>query len=185
MGPKPTNPVRSVKSSSFHITINTNQRYPTAESMKLDMRPFWGAIQTTFGDAGNVREIVEVMNAGDSFDANVHDVETNSGMEYSPNSGLHAHVLLTIEHTTKVRINLRGLRGILDANLTHLKGKKYHLFVRFVPNQLATVRNYIYKTHNGMQYKLREGSRAFEGPMVCKCTQKIGDMSTHFGLGQI
>jgi len=34
--PKPT----SVKSSSFHITINTNQRYPTPESMALDMKPF-------------------------------------------------------------------------------------------------------------------------------------------------
>ena len=43
-------------------------------------------------------------------------------MEYSPDSGLHAHVLLTIEHTTKVRINRSGLRKALDEKLTHLKG---------------------------------------------------------------
>ena len=42
----------AVRSSSFHITINTNQRYPNAESMKLDMRPFWSAIQASFGEAG-------------------------------------------------------------------------------------------------------------------------------------
>jgi len=172
--PKPT----SVKSSSFHITINTNQRYPTPESMALDMKPFWEAIQATFGEASNVRRIVEVMTPGDSFDANVHDVETSSGMEYSPKSGLHAHILLTIEHTTKVRVGLGNLREILDSHLTHLKGKKYHLFVRFVPDQVATVRNYIVKTYNGGQYRLFEGSRSFSGPMVCKCTQKIGDMST-------
>ena len=39
---------------------------------------------------------------------------------------------------------------------------------------------YIYKTHEGAQYKMRDGSRSFSGPMVCKCTQKIGDMSTFF-----
>ena len=148
--------------------------------MKLDMRPFWSAIQATFGEAGSIASVVEIMKAGDSFERNVHDVETNSGMEYSPDSGLHAHVLLTIEHTTKVRINLAGLRKALDEKLTHLKGKKYHLFVRFVPDQLSTVRNYIYKTHEGAQYKMRDGSRSFSGPMVCKCTQKIGDMSTFF-----
>jgi hypothetical protein len=173
-------PPVAVRSSSFHITINTNQRYPNADSMKLDMRPFWAAIQATFGDASSIASVVEIMKSGDSFERNVHDVETNSGMEYSPDSGLHAHVLLTIEHTTKVRINLSGLRKALDEKLTHLKGKKYHLFVRFVPDQLSTVRNYIYKTHEGAQYKMRDGSRSFSGPMVCKCTQKIGDMSTFF-----
>ena len=170
----------AVRSSSFHITINTNQRYPNADSMKLDMRPFWNAIQATFGDGPSIASIVEIMKAGDSFERNVHDVETNSGMEYSPDSGLHAHVLLTMEHTTKLRINLSGLRKALDEKLTHLKGKKYHLHVRFVPDQLSTVRNYIYKTHEGAQYKMREGSRSLSGPMVCKCTQKIGDMSTFF-----
>jgi hypothetical protein len=167
-----------VKTSSFHITINTNQRYPTAASMALDMRPFWEAIEAAFGGADGLRQVVEVMNGADSFDSNVHDVEVNSGMEYSPKSGLHAHVLLTVEHTTKVRVNLAGLRGILDEKLTHLAGKKYHLYVRFVPNQVAAVRNYIYKTYNGGRYRLFEGSRSFSGPMVCKCTQKIGDMST-------
>lgn len=177
---KPVGPIRSVRSSSFHITINTNQRYPNADSMKMDMRPFWDAIQKTFGEVASLSSIVEIMKAGDSFEGSIHDVEANSGMEYSPDSGLHAHVLLTIEHTTKVRIHLSNLRKILDANLTHLKGKKYHLHVRFVPDQLSTVRNYIYKTHEGHSYKLREGSRSFSGPMVCKCTQKIGNMSTFF-----
>ena len=170
----------AVRSSSFHITVNTNQRYPNAESMQLDMRPFWDAIQKTFGEAESVRGIVRIMKAGDSFEANVHDVETTSGMEYSPKSGLHAHILMTIEHTTKVQINLEGLRRLLDAHLTHLKEKKYHLHVRYVPNQVQTVRNYIYKTIDGLNYKMREGSRAFQGPLVCKCSQKIGDMSTFF-----
>lgn len=179
MGRKPAEPKPiAVKSSSFHITINTNQRYPTKAALALDVRPFWDAIQAAFGDADGIRQVVEIMNGADSFDSNVHDVEVNSGMEYSPKSGLHAHVLLTVEHTTKVRVNLAGLRGILDEKLSHLAGKKYHLYVRFVPNEVATVRNYIYKTYNGGRYKLREGSRALSGPLVCKCTQKIGDMST-------
>lgn len=66
----------AVRSSSFHITVNTNQRYPNAESMQLDMRPFWDAIQKTFGQAESVREIVRIMKDGDSFEANIHDVET-------------------------------------------------------------------------------------------------------------
>ena len=131
-----------VKSSSFHITMNTNQRYTNKDSLRLDLKPIWDALHSVYGTKESVREIVEILNSEDTFDGSVGSVTSDSGIEYA-NSGLHTHTLLTILHTTKLRINLKALRAALDKNLPHLTS--YYLNVRYVPNQVQTVKNYIYK----------------------------------------
>jgi hypothetical protein len=179
MGKRSLEPEVRVKSSSFHITMNTNQRYTNKESLRLDLKPIWEALHNVYGTKESVSEIVEIMTLGDTFDGSVGSVSSDSGIEYA-NSGLHTHTLLTILHTTKLRINLKALRGALDKNLPHLTS--YYLNVRYVPNQVQTVKNYIYKQVGDKKYKLSEGM-AWEGTgevMVCKCERKIASMSSFF-----
>ncbi len=168
-----------VKSSSFHITMNTNQRYTNKESLRLDLKPIWDALHTVYGTRESVREIVEILNPLDTFDGSVGSVSSDSGIEYA-NSGLHAHTLITILHTTKLRINLKALRSTLDKALPHLTS--YYLNVRYVPNQVQTAKSYIYKDVGEKRYKMTEGME-WEGTgevMTCKCERKIASMSAFF-----
>lgn len=167
-----------VKSTSFHITMNTNQRYTNRESLKLDLRPLWDALHTVYGTKGSVGEIVEILTPTDTFDGSVGSVTSDSGIEYAA-SGLHTHTLLTIIHTTKLRINLKALRGNLDKALPHLTS--YYLNVRYVPNQVEIVKNYIYKNVGEKRYKLTEGMEWAPGEvMTCKCERKIASMASFF-----
>ena len=175
---KPPKPTR-VKTSSFHITVNTNQRYGSKSAIIHDMRPLYDGLKNVFGDPALVERIIEILTPGDDFLDSVGHVSSDIGIEYSPVAGLHAHCLVTITHKTKLRIQLKNLRGILDKTLPHLVGNAPHVFVRFVPDQKQTVMNYIYKTVNNKQLKMREGLE-FSSPPVCKCDCKIADLSPFF-----
>lgn len=169
-----------VKSSSFHITINTNQRYGSKDAIIQDMRPLYNTLKTdVFGSVEGVKQVVEIMKPNDTFEDNVGSVNSDIGIEYSPTAGLHAHVLVTIVHTTKVRINLPGLRALLDEKLPHLQGDAPYVNVRFVPDQKGVVHNYVNKMVRGHKLKLREGMEFTEMPS-CKCECNIGDMSEFF-----
>jgi hypothetical protein len=179
---KPADASVKVKTSSFHITMNTNQRYTNKEALRLDMRPLWDALQTVYGTPAAVEQIVEIMTPLDTFAANVGSVSSESGIEYAE-SGLHSHTLLTLNHTTRLRMNLKALRSNLQAALPHLTS--FYLNVRFVPNQVQTVKNYIYKQVNGVNHRLADGTeyRDDGGVMECKCERKIGGMGSFFSEG--
>lgn len=170
----------SVKTSSFHITMNTNQRYTNRESLKIDLKPVWEALEQVYGSKEAIKDIVTIIPEGDSFDNNVGHVESETGIEYASN-GLHTHTLLTLNHTTKLKMNIHGLRNKISENLPHLTN--FYLNVRFVPNQVQTVKNYIYKEVGSSKYKLRDGtSFEFGEKMECKCDRKIADMTAYFPL---
>ena len=171
-----------VATSSFHITVNTNQRYGSESAIKADLKPLYYAMKGVFGDPATVESIIEIMNKGDTFRGSVGSVNSEIGVEYSEKAGLHAHCLLTIAHRTKVRIHLKNLRRALDEHLPHLAKKAPHTFVRFVPDQKQTVKNYIYKTMGDETLKMREGVtyEVTDGAPSCKCECKIGDMSSFF-----
>ena len=80
---------------------------------------------------------------------------------------------------TKLRIDLKGLRALLDQQLPHLQGDAPYVNVRFVPDQKQVVKNYVNKMVRGNTYRMREGS-AFGEITQCHCECKIGDMSTFF-----
>ena len=177
-GPTEARPVR-VKTSSFHITVNTNQRYGSKDAIIADMEPLFNAMKDVFGKPDNVIDIVEIMNEGDDPHKVIGDVKTDVGIEYSPKAGLHAHALMTLHHRTKLRIDLPHLRRLLDKEMPHLAKDAPHVFVRFVPDQKSVVQNYIYKTVGDVQYRLKEGGN-FSSPMTCTCECKIADMTPFF-----
>ena len=170
---------RKVKSSSFHVTINTNQRYGSKEAIIKDMRPLYENLLRIFRDPEKVEQIIEIMEEGKAYNDVIGSVSTNIGIEYSEKAGLHAHSLITITHVTKVRINLKQLRRILDESLPHLPENAPYVNVRFVPDQKQVVMNYVNKKVRGGEFVVRENMDFDETPS-CKCDCKIGDMSEFF-----
>lgn len=176
-------PIR-VKTSSFHITINSNQRYGSKDAFVADLKPFYGALKALFENPEHVKAIVDIMNPNDVYDEVVGSVNTDIGFEYSPVAGMHAHCLITLAHVTKLRIDIPRLRWLLDA-LTEehglsLQGDAPYVHVRFVPDQKQVVKNYIHKTVHGSQFRMRDGVD-FNVPMgACACKCEIGDMSSFF-----
>ena len=175
----PTVKPKKVKSSSFHVTINTNQRYGSRDAIVQDMRPLYNNLLSIFNDVEKVREIVEIMEPNKEFNDVIGSVNTHIGIEYSEKAGLHAHCLITITHITKVRIHLKNLRRILDESLPHLPNDAPYVNVRFVPDQKQVVMNYVNKKVRGGEYILRDNMDFDETPS-CKCECKIGDMSEFF-----
>jgi len=169
----------TVRDTSFHITVNTNQRYGSKSAITEDMKPLYYTMRNIFGDPTTVKEIIEILNKEDEYDKVVGVVHSDIGVEYSEKAGLHAHVLFMITHHTKLRVHLKNLRKILDTHLPHLAKKAPHTFVRYVPDQKQIVKDYIYKTVNDQELKMREGMTFEETPM-CTCDCKIGDMSQFF-----
>lgn len=170
---------RKVKTSSFHVTINTNQRYGSKEAIIADMRPLYNNLLAIFNDPDKVEEIIEIMEPNKSYADVIGSVETNIGIEYSEKAGLHAHCLITITHVTKVRINLKNLRRILDESLPHLPADAPYVNVRFVPDQKQVVMNYVNKKVRGGEFVVREGV-VFDETPTCRCECKIGDMTEFF-----
>ena len=173
-----------VKSSSFHITVNSNQRYPTKEAFIKDLRPFYKSLNDLFADKENIKRIIDIMNPEDTFDDTVGSVHTEIGVEYSPVAGMHAHSLITLTHVTKLRIDIPSLRALLDSLLHSsglpLVGDAPYVHVRFVPDQKQAVKNYIRKHMNGKRFRMREG-QDFTVPMgACSCNCQISDMTEFF-----
>ena len=170
----------TVCDTSFHITVNTNQRYGSKSAITEDMKPLYFAMRNVFGDPAAVKEVVEILNIDDEYEKVVGATHTDIGVEYSEKAGLHAHVLFTITHRTKLRMHLKKLRKQLDKHLPHLAKKAPHTFVRYVPDQKQIVKDYIYKTVNNEPLKMREGMIFEEGTPSCTCDCKIADMSQFF-----
>ena len=178
---KKTTPERpiNVRETSFHVTVNTNQRYGSKSAITEDMKPLYYAMRNVFGDPATVKEIIEILTPEDEYEKVVGATHSDIGVEYSEKAGLHAHVLFTITHRTKLRMHLKHLRKELDKHLPHLAKKAPHTFVRYVPDQKQIVKDYIYKTVNNQPLKLRDGMTFDETPS-CTCDCKIGDMSQFF-----
>lgn len=170
-------PVR-VRTSSFHITINTNQRYTNKMAIMADMRPFWDAIQSVYGTKDDVMKFIEILNEGDSFEGHVGHVESETSIEYAQ-SGLHMHTMLTLVHATKLRIDIPKLKNLFLEQLPHLKN--LYLHVRYVRNETSAVRNYIHKNAGDSVFRMLEGTTFNVGAdCECKCKKSISDMSTWF-----
>ena len=179
-----------VKSSTFHMTINTNQRYPTPEALERDLRLFGSALYAADGASGVfqdrvlVSEIIEMLEPGVLFDDGVGNTSTKIGIEYSATAGLHAHCVMTVVHITKVRINLKKLRKILDRSLPWLAGDAPYVHVKFVPDHRTAVLQYIKKNVGGKTLRMPDGT-PFAVPCVCVCdcptVQYMGDFFPNQG----
>lgn len=179
-----------VKSSTFHMTINTNQRYPTPEALERDLRLFGSALYAgdgvsgVFQDRVLISQLVEILEPGVIFDDVVGNTSTKIGIEYSATAGLHAHCVMTVVHISKVRIHLKKLRQILDRALPWLAGDAPYVHVQFVPDHRTAVLQYIKKNVGGKTLKMPDGTD-FAVPCACLCdcptVQYMGDFFPNQG----
>lgn len=183
--PKPEQYPNRIRTTSFHITISTNQRYGSREAITADMRPFYDGLRQIFGEGDNVVDIMSVLGGPPGNPetgappppAEIGHSESDIGIEYGARAGMHAHVLLTVTHKGKLQINLPKLREKLKTTLP--SEWNAYVNVRFLKNQNNIVRNYVYKTIGGSDWEIREDSKWVE-PLECECRCKIGDMTSFF-----
>ena len=102
----------SVKSSNFHILINTNHQYKNIESMKDGIRCLYMALSTIFCHPVSLKEIIKIntdKRPGTSFDTDIGRINTEISIEYAQ-SGLHAHALMQVTHLTFIQIDIKLLQ---------------------------------------------------------------------------
>ena len=80
----PTVKPKKVKSSSFHVTINTNQRYGSKDAIVQDMRPLYTNLLSIFNDTEKVREIIEIMDVNKKVRGGEYILRDNMEFDETP-----------------------------------------------------------------------------------------------------
>ena len=163
-------PQRKVRSSSFVLTINTNQRYKTRDAIHSDLRVVFNETKKFFGDAPSIGRIVEIERAEDTFESSVGNVEAVGTLEYGERSGLHLHMVLTFNHCTDMRIDRPALKREMDALFAGVTPGTYNN-IQYLRNPLANTKAYITKYVNGK--RLRMGSD------VAYCENPTANLKLH------
>ena len=156
--------VPSVRSSNFHILINTNQTFSSQASVTDAIRCLFHALKTLFCDVALLKQIVTVhtdKRPGTTFELDVGRIVSEATIEYAK-TGLHAHILMRGFRLTYVRINLPVLRtlfmGLFASNKPIIPLKNPYIHVDAIRDSISNVRNYIYKNVGSRQIRYREGS---------------------------
>jgi hypothetical protein len=148
--------VPAVVSSSFFLTINTNQRAKTVEEYRKVAQPFYQALKSLFGNAQSLAQIVTVLSTMNSFDDDIGSIDTKGTIEYAAHSGIHAHVLVQIIHRTRVQMNPHAVRKTLlfDMQQQGLRLSNLYVDSRFVKDDRQKVLNYIHKQVRGKESRV-------------------------------
>ena len=153
-------PSESVKSSNFHILINTNHQYKNAESMKDGIRCLYKSLNLIFCDPASLKDIIKIntdKRPGTTFETDIGRIVTEISIEYAK-SGLHAHALMQVTHLTFIHVNLPEINTkfitLYNAQNPSIPLKGAYIHVDHIRDNLGNVRDYIYK-HIGANRKIR------------------------------
>ena len=131
-----------------------------------------------FDDADNIEGFLDLLEDDHSFSTHIGKVDSQCVIEYHPMSGVHAHVLMSICHITRVRVNVDKLKCLLLSQMTQVHN--LYISVSFVRNEAQNVRNYIYKTIHGKKLRMCDGSiYPDDGEIHVSCVVAIGNMSQY------
>jgi hypothetical protein len=158
-------PPRKVRSSSFALTINTNQKYKTYDAMVKDLRTIFNATKGFFGDVQNIGSIVEIEKPGDTFQTSVGHVEGIGTFEYGERSGLHLHMVLTFHHCTDMRIDRLALKENMDRIFSDVTPGTYNN-IQYLKNPLANTKAYITKYVHGHNLRMFDDFAYCENPVM-------------------
>lgn len=165
-----------MRNSEWLLTINTNQKYRDADELAAGVRSFYLGLQSVFGSVDAVEEILKVLPEEDTFRDSVGIVQSNAVIENAA-SGLHAHVQLKVCHTTKLSINLPGLRKVLNEAIN--PEKKVYVNVQHVMTPSLSVREYIYKNVRGRRLRMCDGEEFPDSVEVKPPTMAIARLGIH------
>ncbi|MGA9041631.1 MAG: hypothetical protein WB421_13950, partial [Terriglobales bacterium] len=131
-----------------------------------------------FNNVSCIEKFLDLLEDDHSFYSHVGKIDSQCVIEYHHMSGVHAHVLMSICHITRVRINVESLQMLILSQMNQVKN--VYIAISFVRNEVQNVRNYIYKTINGKRLRMCDGQPYPEdGNVHVSCVVHIGDMNQY------
>jgi hypothetical protein len=172
-------PEERVRSSNYLITVSTNKRTRSQEAISEIIKELYDGLEYAFGKKECIASFLNMMEAPmKTFWTHVGKVDSVGVIEYHHRSGVHAHVLMTICHITKVRLDVPPLVECILSQMSIVKN--VYVSVSYVRNEVQNVRNYIYKTIQGKRLKMCDGSPYPEdGNVHVTCKISIGNMTSY------
>ena len=141
---KPTAP--KARWSNFLITVNTNKRHQNKDpEFRAQEKKLRETMDTLLEDA-NLRRLIVIDGPGDSYDKSIATINIDGMTEIAPTtSTLHIHVLVSIHHRTKLKLDYEALKRDICAAL----GPCY-VYNRVYSSAETNVRDYVYKSRGGV-----------------------------------
>jgi hypothetical protein len=98
----------TVKKSTFHLTINTNQQYKKDDpNLNNDIDVFEDSIQSMLN---NINLYVKLPD-GDIFEEKVIDADIDYAVEVGGKKGqIHTHILLRFKHNSKLLLDYAAIK---------------------------------------------------------------------------
>lgn len=170
-----------MRSSNYLITISTNKRTRNLDAITEVIRELHDGLVYAFGKKECIGSFLNILESPmKTFLTHVGRVDSVGVIEYHHRSGVHAHVLMTVCHITKVRIDVPPLTECVLSQMNVVKN--LYVSVSYVRNEVQNVRNYIYKTIQGRKFKMCDGQPYPEdGDVHISCKISIGNM-TQYGF---
>jgi hypothetical protein len=173
-------PEERVKTSNYLITISTNKRARDVSSISEIIRELYFALYHAFGNKDCVEGFIDMLDdgLGHKFHSHVGKIDSQGVIEYHHQSGVHVHVLMSICHITRVRLNEPNMKDILLSKMDIVKN--LYIAIQYIRNDVQNVRNYIYKTIHGRKLRMCDGTPYPEdGDVHVTCVISIGAMGEH------
>jgi len=108
------------KNSSFGISVNLNKKTPQSVEQAVEEHgELKNAIKDIFGDKKSVKPIIDIIEPSGSW-SDVKKVKTNFAIELGekPRGGrVGAHLHVSVDHNTKIRINIEELKSMVKSKL--------------------------------------------------------------------
>ena len=129
----------TVKKSTFHLTINTNQQYKKDDpNLENDIAAFEDVIQ----DILNHINLYVKLPVGDLWDEKVLDADIDYAVEVGGKKGqIHCHILLKFKHNSKLLLNYEAIKKKLKDDL----GVDCYMRNNLVNNGSDNVEDYLNK----------------------------------------
>lgn len=135
------------KHSDFLITINTNYR-PKLTPDSKDVGKVLSKAINKLNTHENLTKII-TLDGTDTYAASIKKIKAQFAVEIGQNPKgrrIHAHLILQVDHTSRIQINIPVLREVVDGLLDDPRIKKpVYVNVKYTPSG-RSVEDYIKKT---------------------------------------
>lgn len=116
------------KHSGFFITINTNVA-PAADDVVACAQALRESVNAMLNKEENLKRIIDYIDGTGGWD-DLDDIKSEQVVEQgSRQHRLHAHVVIHIEHRTKIRLNRAEIEKVIMDNFDHTQCDVKKLYV--------------------------------------------------------
>jgi hypothetical protein len=139
---KKKEPEDKLKSSCFFITVNSNKMLGAPDFEEEQAARFRSALEMIFSSERIAKYLLDTKHDGDLSPEYVKSINVQLAFEVGSKFGrTHAHVLVSVKHTSNIRFKLPLLRSTMN----HIVGSKVHINLKAFSSQVATLEEYLRK----------------------------------------